>query len=131
MLSNWLTRGGVVQVVTPDVNLKVKEQEEADHGTVSGLLEDLFSVIAPDPKFSSIKEDTILGDQQQHVQCVHCQNWTPIVNPVMLTQQATTIDPPPCRTPNCTIHLFIYSFIYSAFIFIHPYRIRKIKLSRS
>ena len=95
MLSNWLTRGGVVQVVTPDVKLKVKEQEEADHGTVSGLLEDLFSVIAPDPKFSSIKEDTILGDQQQHVQCVHCQNWTPIVNPVMLTQQATTVDPPP------------------------------------
>ena len=89
MFSNWLTRGGLVQVVAPDVNFRVKEEEEADSGTAGGLLDDFFKIVAPDPNFSSQQQPSatqsntleapdLSTNSQHHVQCIHCQRWTPI-----------------------------------------------------
>lgn len=77
MLSRWIRRSGIGQILAPDPNV-LEEESKAERNEFTG---GIWSFVAPDPNFMSpaqqIKEDCN-GDDCDMVECIYCHSKTPV-----------------------------------------------------
>lgn len=86
MLSRWIQRAGIGQILAPDPNFQEEESRAENNEFTGGI----WSVVAPDPNFMSpVKRsnetqnrDTDISDKRDEdmVECVHCHLMTPVSN---------------------------------------------------
>lgn len=87
MLSRWIQRAGIGQILAPDPNFQEEERRAENNEFAGGV----WSVVAPDPNFMSpVKQ---MSETQRHhsydnkdekdgtmVECIHCHLMTPVSN---------------------------------------------------
>lgn len=85
MISRWLQRAGIGQILAPDPNFKEEEHRAESNEFAGGI----WSIVAPDPNFMSPEKkakeiknhdttDVVDQKDEDMVECIHCHLMTPV-----------------------------------------------------